>query len=69
MGRAIYDIQGLTHRGDLDLFWEAPEPPDSTLFEAFRRVVIARTQINGAYATRRGVDLAAPEAARRLLAG
>jgi hypothetical protein len=29
--------------------------------------VIARTQVNGAYATRKGVALAAPEAARRLL--
>jgi capsular polysaccharide export protein len=64
---AIYDFEGLTHQGDLDGFWEAPQPPDPTLFDAFRRVVIARTQINGAYATRHGVDLAVPEAARRLL--
>jgi hypothetical protein len=28
---------------------------------------MARTQINGAYATARGISLAAPEAARRLL--
>lgn len=67
MGSAIYDIDGLTHRGDLDRFWRAPQAPDAALFEGFRRVVIARTQINGAYATRRGVELAAPEAARRLL--
>jgi capsular polysaccharide export protein len=66
-GAAIYDFEGLTHQGDLDGFWEAPQPPDPTLFDAFRRVVIARTQINGAYATRHGVDLAVPEAARRLL--
>ena len=67
MGQAIYDIAGLTHRGELDLFWRAPQAPDAALFEGFRRLVIARTQINGAYATRRGVELAAPEAARRLL--
>jgi capsular polysaccharide export protein len=67
MGQAIYDIDGLTHQGDLDRFWRAPQAPDPDLFEAFRRVVIDRTQINGAYATRRGVELAAPEAARRLL--
>jgi capsular polysaccharide export protein len=68
MGSAIYDIEGLTHQGELDLFWRTPQAPDPTLFEAFRNVVIARTQINGAYATRKGVDMAAPETARRLLA-
>lgn len=67
LGAAIYDMAGLTHHGGLDRFWTAPAPPDAALYDDFRRVVIARTQINGAYATRRGVDLAVPEVARRLL--
>lgn len=68
LGKAIYDLPGLTHQRGLDVFWTSPEAPDPALFEAFRRLEMARTQINGAYATRRGVKLAAPEAARRMLA-
>lgn len=68
LGKAIYDIAGLTHQLGLDAFWTSPQAPDAELFEAFRRLELARTQINGAYATRRGVALAVPEAARRMLA-
>jgi capsular polysaccharide export protein len=67
LGRAIYDLPGLTHQGGLDSFWSKPDTPDPELFERFRRVEMTRTQINGAYASRRGSALAAQEAARRLL--
>lgn len=68
LGIAIYDMPGLTHQEGLDQFWTRPEKPDHELYKAFRRVVMASTQVNGAYASRRGVQLAAPEVARRLLA-
>jgi capsular polysaccharide export protein len=68
LGRAIYDMPGLTHQGGLDGFWSAPQAPDAELYDAYRRVVMAETQINGAYATSRGRRLAVPEIARRLLA-
>jgi capsular polysaccharide export protein len=68
LGKSIYDLPGLTHRRGLDVFWTSPDPPDAERFAAFRRFEMASTQINGAYATRRGVDLAVPEAARRMLA-
>lgn len=67
LGSATYDMPGLTHQSGLATFWRAPEPPDLDLFEAFRRVVIANAQINGAYSTLRGVDLALPETVCRLL--
>jgi capsular polysaccharide export protein len=67
LGRAMYDMEGLTHQGDLDGFWAAPQVPDAKLYEAFRRVVMAETQVNGAYATAKGRDMAVPEMARRLL--
>ncbi len=67
MGRAIYDIPGLTHQGCLDGFWKAPQAPDPALYEAFRRVVIAETQINGAYATRHGREMAVRGVTKRLL--
>jgi hypothetical protein len=37
------------------------------VFRAYRRLVMATTQINGAYSTARGIDLALPETLRRLL--
>jgi capsular polysaccharide export protein len=67
LGRAIYDMPGLTHQAGLGRFWTEPEPPDESLYRAFRRVVMARTQINGAFASKAGIRIAAPEAARRLL--
>jgi capsular polysaccharide export protein len=67
LGSAIYNMAGLTHQGGLDTFWTAPEAPDPAMFEAFRRVEMASTQVNGAYATLQGVKLAVPEVARRLL--
>ncbi|MDB5481512.1 MAG: rkpJ kpsS lipB wcbO, partial [Caulobacteraceae bacterium] len=54
LGKAIYDLPGLTHQGGLDTFWTAPEAPDPAFYDAFRRVVVSRTQISGAYAIRRG---------------
>jgi len=68
LGTAIYDMAGLTHQRGLDTFWTAPQKPDPSLYQAFRRVVIERTQVSGAYASNRGVEFAAPEVARRLLA-
>lgn len=74
LGRAIYDIAGLTHdarhrSGDrLDAFWREPEPPLMDLYRAFRRVVIERTQVNGGFYTERGLDRAVPLAAERLAA-
>jgi capsular polysaccharide export protein len=69
LGRALYDMQGLTHQGGIDSFWTRAETPDPSLYEAFRDVMMATTQVNGAYATKRGRELAVPEAARRLLRG
>ncbi len=67
LGKAIYDLPGLTHQGGLDTFWAAPQAPDPTLYDAFRRRVIHETQIGGAYAIREGIDRAVPEVTRRLL--
>ena len=68
LGRAVYDIEGLTDRKPLARFWHAPQKPDHELFLKFRNVMMARTQINGAFYTPKGVKLAAATAARRLTA-
>jgi capsular polysaccharide export protein len=67
LGRAVYDIEGMTDRKPLSRFWLAPEAPDRELFLKFRNVMMARTQINGAFYTPRGIDLAVDTAARRMI--
>jgi capsular polysaccharide export protein len=67
LGKAIYDMPGLTHQGGLDSLWTKPEAPDPELYDAFRRVVMATSQVNGAYSTPFGRGLAASEMARRLM--
>jgi capsular polysaccharide export protein len=69
LGRALYDMPGLTHQRGIDSFWQDPDRPNAALYQAFRNVLMAATQINGAYATRRGRELAVSEAAQRLLHG
>lgn len=68
LGCATYDIRGMTHQDGLDAFWTRPQYPDLEVYSAYRRLVMATTQINGAYSTARGIDLALPETLRRLLA-
>ena len=49
LGRAFFDMPGLTDTRPLDAFWQAPVPPDPALFARFRTRVIDATQINGGF--------------------
>ncbi len=49
LGRAHYDIPGLTFQGSLAEFWQQPQKPDETLFHAYRMYHINNTQINGSF--------------------
>ena len=66
LGKAIYDIPGLTFRGGLDRFWTAPTPPDTALFDAFRRVLANRCLIPGSFFNEAGLKLAVDAAIDRL---
>lgn len=66
LGNAIYDMPGLTFQGELDEFWIAPTPPDAATFDAFRRVAVARTQVNGGFFSQSGVTAAVAGAIERL---
>jgi len=66
LGRAVYDIPGLTHQGELAEFWNAPKPPEADLFDAFRRVLAARCLIPGSFFSERGLRLAVEAAVDRL---
>jgi capsular polysaccharide export protein len=58
LGDAIYDMPELTFQPPLDRFWTEATPPDATLFDCFRRVVASRTQVNGGFFSKTGLELA-----------
>lgn len=66
LGKAIYNIPGLTHRNGLKSFWSSPTPPNYKLYSAFYRVVLHETQINGSFYTNKGIAIALPEVVNRL---
>jgi len=49
LGKAVYDIDGLTHKGGLDSFWSAPTVPDMNFFKKFRTALIAHSQVSGSF--------------------
>lgn len=67
LGRAIYNMRGLTFQGDLDAFWTNGEPPDAELFRLFRNAVMHTTQVHGGYYTTAGITLAVANSMRLLL--
>ena len=66
LGSAIYDLPELTFQHGLDAFWTGATPPDAETFDAFRRVVAHRTQLNGGFFSAEGIRLAINAAVRRL---
>jgi capsular polysaccharide export protein len=66
LGSAVYDMPDLTFQGGLDNFWREGSPPDQKTFDAFRRVLAARTQLNGGFFSEHGVRLAVNGAVKRL---
>ncbi len=54
LGKAVYDVEGLTHQLGLDTFWEHPTAPDRSLYRHFRQALIAACQIHGRFVTRNG---------------
>ncbi|KAA1177758.1 capsular biosynthesis protein [Rhizobium tropici] len=67
LGAAIYDIEGLSDRGDLDRFWDEPRPPLPELRDAFFRLLAAAIQVRGNFCSEEGARAAAAEIAERLL--
>lgn len=60
LGRAIYDLPGLTFQRDLDRFWSAPGEVDKAVFDRFREYLVTHNQINGSFYRRlKGVSNAA----------
>jgi capsular polysaccharide export protein len=66
LGRSVYDLPGLTHQGSLETFWQAPSPPDTSLFDAFRRVLAHACLLDGDFFTPDGVTRAVAGAVPRI---
>lgn len=66
LGRAIYNLPGLSDQNGLDAYWHAPTAPDRALFVAFRAVVASRTQVNGGFFSRDGIARAVEGSVLRL---
>lgn len=66
LGRALYDMPGLTFQGSLDRFWQEKSAPNQDLFRAFRRVVLRGAQVNGSFFTEAGIALAVNGAIERM---
>lgn len=49
MGRALYDLPGLTFQGEIAQFWSASARVDKVLWRRFRAYLITQTQLNGAF--------------------
>lgn len=64
---ALYDMAGLTHRGPLESFWQAPSAPDPALLADFLKVVVASSQLRGSIHNREGLDEAVETMTARLL--
>lgn len=57
LGKAIYNIEGLTHQEHLDSFWVHPTRPEAVVFEAFRSVLLDRCLVRGGLASRSGIEV------------
>lgn len=66
LGVAIYDIEGLTHRGPLDHFWRTPTKPDADLCAAFHRLIEAAVHVRGNFYSLKGMEAGARAIAKRL---
>jgi len=69
LGKAVYDLPGLTYQGDLDSFWTAETLPDHELFLRYRELLAHMSQIFGSFSTEQGMTAAIETAAERLIGG
>ncbi len=51
---AVFNLEGITFQAGLDRFWSEARPASADLVDAYRKVVIHRTQLNGGYFSKEG---------------
>lgn len=68
LGHAVYDVDGVVHRGRLEEFWGLPAKPDAALWAAVRRVFIDRSLVRGGFLSEEGLAMLVENAIPRLTA-
>ncbi|NIJ08576.1 capsular polysaccharide export protein [Sphingomonas vulcanisoli] len=66
LGHAVYDVPRITHSGPLSRFWASPQPPETEVFDAFRRVLIDRCLVHGGYFSDEGLEMLVSGSAARI---
>jgi capsular polysaccharide export protein len=66
LGDAIYDIDGMTDQGALDLYWKRPQKPDPELVDAFIKLMAHTVLVRGVFFNEPGMSAAVDETVRRL---
>lgn len=69
LGDALYNMPGLTHQGSLDAFWNAPDPVDPGLRDAFVTALAGTIQVRGSVYDKAGRIEACTAIVRRVLDG
>jgi capsular polysaccharide export protein len=67
LGDAVYDVPGITHQGELDAFWMAPQKPDRLLHDAFKRVLHAKCLVRGGLASESAIRILVGNSVDRML--
>jgi len=67
LGKAIYNMPGITHQGRLDDFWMRPQAPDRGVYDAFCRVLYDRCLIYGGLASESATSTLVDSAVERLI--
>jgi capsular polysaccharide export protein len=63
---AVFNLTGVTFQGGLDRFWTESRPANLNWINAFRRVIIDRTQLNGGFFSKTGIATAIANAIPRM---
>lgn len=66
LGKAIYDLPGLTFQGKLDDYWTSDFQADRQMLHAFQSVLFHDVLVNGNFYTQRGIELAIKNSLPRL---
>ena len=65
LGKAVFDVPGVTFAGELDDFWNSPPPPDKAAYAAFYRVLVDRCLIPGGFFSEPALDMVVRHAIAR----
>jgi capsular polysaccharide export protein len=69
LGTALFDIDGITHQGPLNTFWQAAQRPDASLVEALVCALAGTIQVKGDFFTDVGQASAIATFVERIMGG